>query len=64
LFTNARLPLTAPLTDGVKVTPKEVLWLGFKVSGKLNPLKLKSDPVMLAEKMVRLAVPVLVICRF
>ena len=54
------LPVAAPAAVGANFTENEVLWPAVKVTGKVSPLKLKPEPLVLAAEMVRLDPPVLV----
>jgi hypothetical protein len=56
----ATLPLTVLPDVGAKVTLKLTLWPTLKVIGKLKPLALKPEPVVLAAEIVTLDPPELV----
>lgn len=56
----ARLPLTLPPDVGENMTLKLTLWPTLKVVGKLKPLALNPEPVVVAAEIVTLARPELV----
>jgi hypothetical protein len=58
--TIARLPLTAPAPEGVKVAVNVTLWFAARLRGNDNPLMVKAAPVTLACEIVTLEPPVLV----
>lgn len=49
------LPVVLPALEGEKITLKELVWLGFSVSGSDKPLILNPGPLVLAEEIVTLA---------
>ena len=57
---TVRLPLTAPLTVGVKNTLNVTLAAGASVKGGLIPVRPNAEPVVFAEDSVTGAVPILV----
>ncbi len=59
-LTTEMLPEALPLTVGVKVAVKVVLWPAVRVSGSEGPLMLNPAPVTVAWETVTLPVPVLV----
>lgn len=58
--TIARLPLTAPALEGVKVAVNVTLWFAARLRGSDNPLMEKVAPVTFACVIVTLEPPVLV----
>ena len=56
----AKLPVTLPLTVGENSTLRLRLWPAVSVVGKLKPLALNPEPVVLAAEIVMLAPPELV----
>lgn len=60
LLTIKSDPVTEPAVEGAKVTERAALLAGARVSGRLNPLTPKPDPVTLTVEMITFAVPVLV----
>lgn len=59
LLTNETVPLAVPLLNGAKVTVTVWLEPAANVNGKLSPLRLKPDPIRLAEETVTAELPVL-----
>jgi hypothetical protein len=57
---TVRLPLTAPLTVGVKNTLNVTLAAGASVKGGLIPVRPNAEPMVFAEDSVTGAVPILV----
>ena len=53
-----KVPLLVPADPGANCTPKVLLWLGARVSGKLRPVMLKPGPEAEAAVTVRLVPPV------
>lgn len=58
--TIARLPLTAPVLEGVKVAVNVTLWFAARLRGSDNPLMEKAAPVTFACEIVTLEPPVFV----
>jgi hypothetical protein len=52
LLTNEMPPETEPVACGAKVTVKEALCPGVRVTGKVMPLTEKPSPFQLAEEIV------------
>jgi hypothetical protein len=60
LLVMLTVPLTEPAEAGAYCTLKLALWPGVKVAGRLRPLKVKPEPVTVADEIVKFAEPVLV----
>jgi len=56
----AKLPVTAPPAVGENFVLKLTLWPAVSVVGKVKPLTLKPEPVVLAAEIVTLVPPELV----